>query len=208
MNSSVDLDSSAIDVLSTCDVVFGCTDDQIGRELMNLALYVYGFAYIDLGLGGRVDEDNQGNAILRNHHARISTILPESGECLFCQGVIKEEWLRRQEALRNDPDLSDEELEERYLSGGAESAPGVAPFVGAAADYAVANLFELIRRFRRLPGNVREDMYSLDFVNMEISSREKKSDLSCEFCQKMSFTLMKEDYRLNRPALGKRNELA
>lgn len=208
MNSKVDMDPSAIDVLSTCDVVFGCTDDQIGRELMNLALYVYGFAYIDLGLGGRVDEDKFGDAILRNHHARISTILPESGECLFCQGVLREDWLRRQQALRDNPDLSEEELDERYLSGGAESAPGVAPFVGAAADYAVANLFELIRSFRRLPGNVREDMYSLDFVNMEVSSREKKSDLSCEFCQRESFTLMKEGYRLNRPALGKRNELA
>ena len=53
----------AIDALSSCDVVFGCTDDQIGREVLNTAVYVYAQPYIDVGLGGLVSNDAQGTSI-------------------------------------------------------------------------------------------------------------------------------------------------
>jgi hypothetical protein len=206
ITSAVDTDPLAVDAIASCDVVFGCTDDQIGRELINTALYAYSLACIDLGLGGRIDEDRHGHPILRHHFARISTILPEYGECLFCQDVIRQEWIQHQYALRDNPNMSEEEAKEKYLAGGGEAAPGVAPFTGAAADFAVANLFDLIRPFRRLPGNVRKDLYNIDFINMEICSRQKRSDNACPYCQQKSFLLLKEKSRLNRPILGKRDE--
>ena len=206
IDAEIDGNPYAVDALSSADIVFGCTDDQIGRELINVALYVYCLACIDLGLGGKVSEDREGIPVLSHHHARLSTILPEHGECLFCQGVIRQDWIQYQYALRENPEMSEDEARERYLTGGGEDAPGVAPFTGAAADFAVANLFELLRSFRRLPGSLRSDAYSLDFVNMELRSVAACMDAGCPYCGTRSFLNMRESARLNRPILGKRNE--
>lgn len=202
----IDESPDAIDALSTCDIVLGCTDDQIGRDILNSSLYYFSQCLIDLGLGGSIQIDEHGVPILRRHHARISTILPEFGECLFCQGVITQEKIQFEYAQRNNPDITESEAKEHYLDGSREEAPGVAPFTGAAADFAVAGLFDLVRPFRRLPANVRKDFYKIDFVNMEITSQAEQNNSSCPYCQGENFLLKNDKYRLGRPALGKRNE--
>jgi len=201
----VDNDPVAVDALASCDIVFGCTDDQIGREVLNTALYIYAQAFIDVGLGGKVVEDDMGHARLRYHHGRISTILPEWGECLFCQGVITMEWIQHQYALRENPDLTEAEEKERYLQGGGEEAPGVGPFTGAVADYGVATLFDLLRPFRCFPPELRRDSFTIDFVQMSLRSRERKNDGSCPFCGSRDYLVRNERCRLDRPILGKRN---
>lgn len=203
-----DSNAEAVDALASCDVIFGCTDDQIGRELLNTCAYAYAQAYIDVGLGGRVDTDEKGNPYLRYHHGRVSTILPEDGECLFCQSVISEGQIRRGYALRENPDLTDEEARERYLEGGAEQAPGVGPFTSAIADYGVATLFDLIRGFRKFPAEVRWDSFTVDFVRMRIRSSEAKNNSECPYCGLREYLVLKEKYRLNRPNLGKRDAVA
>jgi hypothetical protein len=205
LESLIDQDPSALDALSSCDVVFGCTDDQIGREVLNTALYVYAQPYIDVGLGGQIAEDTDGHPYLRYHYGRVSTILPESGECLFCQDIIKDVWIRHQYALRQNPDLAAEEARERYLVGGGEQAPGVGPFTSAIADYGVATLFDLIKPFRKFPGELRDDYFTVDFVKMEFQSRGKKNDATCVYCGQKVYLVAQEKYRLNRPMLGKPN---
>ncbi|TVO69708.1 HesA/MoeB/ThiF family protein [Sedimenticola selenatireducens] len=204
--SKIDSDPNALDALASCDVVVGCTDDFIGRDVMNIALYAYAQLYIDLGLGGRVMDDKTGQPGLRYHFGRISTILPESGECLFCQGVIHEKWIQTQLLKRENPNITKEELKERYLEDGGEEAPGVGPFTSATADFALATLFDLIKPYRRYPPVLRKDMIQVDFVNMEFRSRQTKSDNECPYCRHRKFLLMKETYRLKRPVLGKRDE--
>lgn len=199
----IDQSPYAVDALSSCDVIFGCTDDQIGREALNASLYIYAQAYIDVGLGGQIIEDDMGHAQLRYHFGRVSTITPEYGECLFCQGVITQEGIRHQYALRENPEMSEEEAQVRYLSGGNEQAPGVGPFTSATADFGVANLFDLIRPFRNLPSEIRQDMYTIDFVKMSIRSGQKRNSDSCPYCKRREYLLLNERYRLNRPALGK-----
>ncbi len=204
IESRVDQDPVAIDALSTCDVVFGCTDDQIGRELLNAAMYVYAHAYIDMGLGGQVHEDAGGHPYLRYHFGRVSTVLPEAGECLNCQGIIREAWIRHDYARRSEPNLSEAQAQERYLEGGAEQAPGVGPFTSAVADLGVATLFDLVERFRKFPPELRRDYFTIDFIRMEFRSSQAKNDPECLYCQQHKYLLMQEEYRLNRPALGKR----
>lgn len=206
--SEVDTDPIAVDALASCDVIIGCTDDFSGRELLNVALYVYAQPLIDIGLGGRVDEGKDGYPYLRYHYGRISTILPEAGQCLFCQGVIKEVWIRAQHARRDNPAITAEELKGRYLEDGATDAPGVGPFTSATADYALATLFDLIKPFRRFPPEVRRDMFFVDFVKMGIHSHETAKDTECPYCGTHKFLLLKESSRLNRPSLGKRYEFS
>jgi hypothetical protein len=203
--SLIDEDPEALDALSSCDVIFGCTDDQIGREVLNTALYVYAQAYIDVGLGGLIDQDASGVPYLRYHYGRVSTILPEHGECLFCQDVLREVWIRTQYELRANPNMTQAEIRERYLENGGEHAPGVGPFTSAIADFGVATLFDLLRPFRKFPPELRRDLFKVDFVRMEIRSHEEKNDPDCVYCRKREFLLMREKYRLNRPKLGKPN---
>jgi molybdopterin/thiamine biosynthesis adenylyltransferase len=199
----VDSDPSAVDALSSCDVIFGCTDDQIGREVVNIAVYAYGLAYIDVGLGGQIGQTPEGDPVLRYHFGRISTMLPEFGECLFCQGVVSERWIQHQYALRDNPNLSAEEAAERYLQGGGEQAPGVGPFTSAVADFGVATLFDLLKPFRKFPPELRRDAFRIDFVKMEFRSVQEKNDAACPFCGTHELLLSPEKYRLHRPALGR-----
>jgi molybdopterin-synthase adenylyltransferase len=202
IDALVDQNPTAIDALSSCDVLFGCTDDEIGREVLTTAAYIYLGAYIDVGLGGRVEEKN-GRAYLRYHFGRVSTILPEWGECLFCQGVISEAGIRRQYAVRENPSMSAAEARDRYLEGGGEQAPGVGPFTSAVGDYGVATLYDLIAEFRKFPDELRRDLFTIDFVKMQLRSPAKRANKECVYCGTREYLLVKERYRLNRPMLGR-----
>jgi len=199
---NIDEDADALDALATCDVIFGCTDDQIGRQVLNAACFQYGIPLIDMGLGGWIDKDAAGEVRLRGHYGRVSTVCPEAGECLDCQGVVTPEGVRRQYALRQNPRLSEAELRERYLTGGGEQAPGVGPFTSAVGDYAVATLYDMLTGFRRWPDALRRDMLLIDFVLMELRSPESKARADCPFCGTGEMLLKNSKYRLGMPSLG------
>ncbi|VAW75797.1 Sulfur carrier protein adenylyltransferase ThiF [hydrothermal vent metagenome] len=206
IDALIDKSPEAVDALASADIVFGCTDDQIGRELLLNAVYYYAQPLIDVGLGGDLDEDKDGNPYLRYHFGRVSTILPEYGECLFCQDVINETWIRTEFELRSNPNMSDEEIKAKYLQKSGENAPGVGPFTSATADYGVAGFYNLIRPYRVLPEELRNDQILIDFVYMSLSSREQKNNKECPYCGTHSLLVKKEKYRLNRPSLGKPND--
>jgi hypothetical protein len=132
--------------------------------------------------------------------------MPESGQCLFCQGILHNTWIRTQFERRKNPDLSEEEMKEKYLEDGDTDAPGVGPFTSAAADFAVATLFDLVKPYRSFPPEIRKDFFKIDFVKMEISSHLTDGDPDCQYCYVKHFLLLKESNRLNRPILGKRDE--
>ncbi len=201
--SLIDQDPIAIDALSTCDFIFGCTDDQIGREVLNSCVYVYGIPLIDVGLGGQVSLGADGQPVLRYHHGRNSTVLPEEGECLVCQQVIRPEWIRHQYAIRQNPDLTITEANDRYLVGGGEQAPGVGPFTSATADLGIATFYDLLSGFRKFPPEIRWDYFMVDFVKMEFRSAQESGDKTCPYCKTRTYFMMNEKYRLGRPALGK-----
>lgn len=202
----LDESADAVDALASCDIAIGCTDDFIGREILNIGVYAYALMLIDVGLGGRIGNGPDGMPILRNHFARVSTVGPEFGQCLFCQGVLRDVWIRTQYALRQDPNLTIEEISERYLENGNTDAPGVGPFTSAAADFAIATLFDLLKPFRRFPPEVRRDLFIVDFVMMEIRSPAGAADPDCPYCVRRDFLIMNEPHRLMRPSLGERIE--
>lgn len=198
----IDEDLDAIEALSSADVIFGCTDDFLGREVLNSALYFYLQPLIDVGLGGRVGEDHNGDIRLLNQKGRISCVLPEAGKCLYCQRELRNDWIEAQRVKRSNPDITKEELKERYLEGGAEEAPGVAPFTGCLANFGVTTLFELLVPHRKLPSELRADNIWIDFTNMEIKSDMPIDDKNCPYCGERLFLAASEkNGYLNRPAL-------
>jgi molybdopterin-synthase adenylyltransferase len=208
VDSKLDESGEAVDALSSADVVFGCTDDQAGRDLMNQALYYYAQLYLDVGLTGFVDVDQDGYPYLRDHRGRISCIMPESGACLRCQEVVSEERLKYEQAIKDNPELAkldpDKLKKEYYLIGGEEQAPGVGPFTSATADYAVAALMDLIRPYRDISSDLRRDNIWVDFIHMTIHSNEPTNNPQCIYCRKSLLLLKSEGrYRLEIPKLGK-----
>ena len=202
INGSVNEDYNAMAALSTADVIFGCTDDWAGRDVLNTAVYFYGVPLIDLGLGGVVDKGDDGQPYLRNHSGRISCVMPEAGRCLFCQGVVRQEWIDYQLAEKADPERAAQDAQEGYLVNGGEVAPGVGPFTGMTADWAVATLFNMIKRYRHDNTELLWDCIYIDFVSMRIRSVQTKDNTECEFCQKRRFLLNREkSYLLGRPVL-------
>jgi molybdopterin/thiamine biosynthesis adenylyltransferase len=200
--------SKAIDAVSSADVVFGCTDDVAGRDILNQALYYYGLVYIDTGLTGKIDVGPDGEPYLRDHRGRVSCILPEHGACLRCQRIVTDEKLKYELALEDRPELADLDPEilkrEYYLVGGGEQAPGVGPFTSATADAAIATLMDLVKSFRRLPSDLRRDNIWHDFVHMTIHSNTPLDDEDCIYCRRRMLLLKSEgNYRLEMPALGK-----
>jgi len=198
----------AVDALATADILFGCTDDVAGRDIMNQAAYYYCVPYIDVGLTGRIEEDADNLPYLRDHRGRISTILPEHGACLRCQGVVTEAKLAYERALHERPELAAFDPEtlrrEYYLSGGLESAPGVGPFTGTVADLGVASFMNLIRPYRRLPSDLRQDNVWIDFVHMGLYSNMPAMDPDCFCCGQEGLLNRPEGaFRLGMPALGR-----
>lgn len=202
--------AEAIDALSSADIVFGCTDDQAGRDIINQALYYHAQILIDLGLTGFIDKDAEGQPYLKDHRGRISCILPESGACLRCQNVVTDKRLEFEQALKDRPELKEldpETLErEYYLVGGGVQAPGVGPFTSATADYGVSTLMDLIRQFRRIPSDLRKDNVWLDFIHLGIHSNEPRVNDDCIYCKTRLLLVADEGkYRLGMPRLGKFN---
>lgn len=199
---------AAVDALSSADVVFGCTDTVTSRDLLNEALYYYGFVLIDCGLTGAIAPGADGKPRLIEHRGRISVIQPETGACLRCQGVVTDNKLRYELAVKQNPELKklDAEtlLREHYLIGGGEVAPGVGPFTSATADLAVASLFDLIHPFRQLGGDFRPDNIWQDYVHMSYHSNEPPNYSADCFCCGTRAILIKRERAvlLDRPALG------
>lgn len=92
---------------------------------------------------------------------------------------------------------------EYYLIGGGEQAPGVGPFTSMTAENGVATLMNLLKTFRDIPTDLREDNIWIDFIHLVIHSNLPKDDSECIYC-KLHYVLLKnEKYRLDMPQLGK-----
>lgn len=208
ISAFLDESDQAIDALSSVDIVFGCTDDVLGREFLNQAVYYYNLVYIDCGLSGNIGLDKEGIYRLATQMGRISCIMPEYGACLRCQNVVNDEKLYSEQALKDNPELrklDPETLEkEYYIVGGGIQSPGIGAFTGCTAEIAVAQFMDLVSSHRNLPEDLRQDNIWVDFINMNFHSNMPKDVHDCIYCRERNLlTLGEGKYRLGIPRLGK-----
>ena len=152
-------DATIARLLRSCDIVFGCTDDHLGRLVLNRLAYFYYVPVIDTGLS--VVPRQEGRT------ARISgrvTVLRPGVACLLCRGVVNPRRAREQGLRHSRPDEFTRQLKEGYITGSDIPTPVVGTFTTETAASAVNELLAAIAGLRGDKGwaSERTIRYDLD----------------------------------------------
>ena len=127
-------ESATAKQLRSCDLIFGCTDDNAGRLVLSRIPTYLLTPVIDCGV--LLSSDEHGNLI--GIDARVTTVVPEQA-CLLCRGRINEgragaELLTPQERRRLEG--------EGYAPALGRTEPAVVTFTTMTSATAVSELLE------------------------------------------------------------------
>jgi len=136
-------DPALRDVLRSCDVLFGCTDDHQGRLTLNRLAHYYGIPLFDIGLRMRSARGEGGYEMT----GRVSTIRP-GAPCLMCLGVANPQRAAAEGLKRSDPIEFERRKAEAYVEGAGDPAPAVVTFTTSMACAAVDELIQGLTGFR------------------------------------------------------------
>lgn len=122
-------DESTARLLTDCDVVFGCTDDNRGRMTLSRLAVWYLIPVIDMGV-----KLTSSDGTLTGIEGRVTIIGPETG-CLRCRGRINPQALQAE--VLQPPERADRAAE-GYAIGLAERDPAVVAFTTGVASQAIS----------------------------------------------------------------------
>lgn len=152
-------DPSLRDVLRSCDVLFGCTDDNQGRLTLNRLAHFYGIPLIDVGLRMR----SAKSGVEYDMTGRVTTIRP-GNPCLMCLGVVSAQRAAAEGLQRSDPMEFERRKAEAYVEGGGDPAPAVVTFTTSIACAAVDELIQGLTGFRGPGGMAHNRIRRFDRV--------------------------------------------
>jgi molybdopterin/thiamine biosynthesis adenylyltransferase len=116
------------------DVIFGCTDDEKGRNLLSRLALTHLIQVFDLAFA--VDPNEDGT--IRGLTGRLTVLLPGQA-CLLCRGRITAEGLMAEDL---DPEERRRRAGEGYVPGLDENDPAVCAYTTLIASYAVNELLD------------------------------------------------------------------
>jgi molybdopterin/thiamine biosynthesis adenylyltransferase/proteasome lid subunit RPN8/RPN11 len=135
-------DLAAIRGLASCDLVFGCTDDDAGRLVLSKLAYHYLVPVIDCGV---VVDAPDGEVL--GVYGRVTVVAP-GAPCLMCR--------KRVDPERARADLLDTEERSRlaaegYVPGIGDHAPAVVAFTTTTSGLAVTEMLARLLNFGANP---------------------------------------------------------
>jgi len=136
-------DQECIAHLKTSDVIFGCTDDDIGRILLNRFAYFYLTPVIDMGLMIQVKKDLNE---IQDLQGRVSYIYP-GNDCLITKGNINIQRAYEQGLKRNNPENYKKLKDEAYVIGEGNPSPAVVTFTTQIASMSVNELLNRMQGY-------------------------------------------------------------
>ncbi|WP_249012216.1 ThiF family adenylyltransferase [Conexibacter sp. DBS9H8] len=149
-----------LEKLRGCDVIFGCTDDHLGRFNLTRFAFWYLIPVIDLGV---VIDAPDGR--IRSITGRVTYVAPGAG-CLVCGGVVDPERVR-DEGLA--PDERRRLAAEGYARGLDDPDPSVVAYTTMVAAWGIADLLE--RLFGFGADDIRPEL-RLRIADRKMTSRE------------------------------------
>ncbi|MBD7992165.1 ThiF family adenylyltransferase [Ochrobactrum sp. Sa2BUA5] len=164
------------DALKASDFVFGCTDDNTGRILINRLAHFYGIPVIDVGLRMIAAAHQHGHDL----NGRVTTLIP-GRSCLICGGIVNATRAQEEELERNQPDEFQRRKAEAYVVGAGDPAPAVVTFTTEMASVAVNEMIAAITGFHGADGMITTRIrrwHARDDRFLNVRARE-----SCPVCQ-------------------------
>jgi hypothetical protein len=159
--------------LLDCDTIFGCTDDEWGRSILNrLALRHY-IPVFDMGVNIDTENDN-----IRSIQGRVTTLLPGAA-CLFCRRRISVERVRAEAIAATNPEEAARLRKEGYLVNIDEPAPAVISFTTGIASAAVSEFLHRLTGFQGADRKSTEILYFWDQSRIRTNSIAPSPDCFC-----------------------------
>ena len=152
-------DATTAGMLRSCDCVFGCTDDHLGRLILNRLAYFYYIPVIDTGLS--VVPRHEGQT---THVSGRVTVLRPGVACLMCRGVVNPRRAREQGLRHKRPDEYARQSKEGYITDSDTPTPVVGTFTTETATAAVNEFLAGLANLRGAKGWAAERTirYDLD----------------------------------------------
>lgn len=129
---------SAAEKLKECDIIFGCTDDNAGRSILNQMMIRYFIPLIDMGV---IIDSRAG--LINSIFGRV-TILSPGKPCLLCRNRID---VSRIAAEMMPSDIYEARRKEGYVPELGRPDPAVVTFTTSIASQAVNEMLELLTGF-------------------------------------------------------------
>ena len=156
-----------------CDIIFGCTDDEWGRSILNKFAVYYLIPVFDLGV--KVTSENE---TIKYVEGRVTTLLPGEA-CLICRGRINPKNVLSESLEATNQEEARKLRKEGYIPELAEPAPAVVPFT---TTIAAASISELLHRLTGYLGSDRvssELIYQFHYSKIRTNRIASKPDCMC-----------------------------
>ncbi|MCD6219039.1 ThiF family adenylyltransferase [Candidatus Calescamantes bacterium] len=121
------------------DVIFGCTDNQVSRFILNELSVKYFIPYIDLGVG----IESEGGKI-KTAGGQVKMVLPD-GPCLFCMDGINLTLLNQELKSEEEREM---DIRAGYISGEDIPDPAVISLNSTIASLGVNEFLNLLCGFK------------------------------------------------------------
>ncbi len=144
-------DPGCRDALRSCDLLFGCTDDNEGRLFLNRLAYFYLIPVIDVGLAIEVSRTEPPE--VKCLDGRVTVVAP-TYTCMSCRGIIDNVAARDEALRRSNPAEYKRQKAESYVFGEGDPRPAVVTFTTEAATMAVNEMLHRLQGFRGPTGAV------------------------------------------------------
>ncbi len=162
--------------LKACDIIFACTDDRLGRGVLNRFAYFYLTPVIDVGLAMCRSEQGHGFA----HIDGRVTVLHPGTPCLLCRDVINAEGMHADATRRADPLVYERLKAEGYIIGAGVPNPAVVTFTTQTAAMGVDEMIQRLTHFR---GPRASSQRNRHFLEPEDSTGGPPSRNGCRVCK-------------------------
>jgi hypothetical protein len=171
-------DARCRDALKASDVIFGCTDDHLGRNLLNRLSYFYSIPVIDLGL---LIEPSNDFSTYDVFDGRVTVVQP-GHVCQVCRGLISPTRMLAEGLRRDSPAMFDQQRRAGYIPALDEPSPVVCTFTTEVASMAVNELLHRVTGFRGSHGGASERVRRFDVPkDSDTIPGGKRRDL-CPLC--------------------------
>ncbi len=159
--------------LLDCDIIFGCTDDQWGRSILNRLALRYYLPVFDMG----VSIDTENNKIL-SIQGRVTTLLPGAA-CLICRKRISADRIRSESITTTNPEEAIRLKKEGYLANIDEIAPAVISFTTPIAAAAISEFLQRLTGFQGSERETTEIIYFFDLNRIRTNSTAPSPNCLC-----------------------------